>query len=104
MRRENRFLKATTVFDLCTSGGYTVASGSYADTELVYRKNGGAWTQINPIASRSLDNDGFFNVAYKVAISGLASGDTLEFGVRHKAPNAATSINFVDLQVAALNL
>ncbi len=99
----NRFGKSSMVFLASTSGGYFVATSSYSDTEMVYRINGGSWTQINSIACRALDSDGGFAISGQVAISGLVGTDQIDFGVRHKAPNTTTSIIYVDMTVTAFN-
>lgn len=100
----NKFMKATTVFTCSCNGGYSVATASFADTELVYRVNGGSWVQINPFAKRSTDGNGDLVLTFDVEISGLAGSDVVEFGVRSKSPNNATTRNVVELSVTAFNL
>lgn len=98
----NRFGKATTQFDCNVNGGATVVSG-YCDLEMVYRINGGTFVQINPFAVRATSANGSLNVSGGVSLSGLTGGDLVEFGVRGKADNNATSLNVANLTVKSFN-
>lgn len=101
--REDRFGKATQAFICVANGAYTIATGSYAETEIVYRVDGGAWQQVNPFVVNTPYGNGNLAVSGVATIAGLTGASVVEFGVRCKSPNNATSVDVVNLTVTALN-
>jgi hypothetical protein len=88
---------------MCNAGG-TVALGSYLDLEIVYNLNGGATIQVTPFASRALDNNGSLNLSGGLNLTGLTSTDQVNFGIRAKSDDNATSLNVVSLVTLAINV
>jgi len=98
------FGNATGNFFISVSGGYTVATGGYADTNIVYRKNGGAWTNVNLVAARGLDDNGQFNIAIGLQVPFLIGTDQIDFAIRAAADNNATQFNAVQMTALSFNL
>jgi hypothetical protein len=88
---------------MCNAGG-TVALGSYLDLEIVYNLNGGATIQVTPFASRALDDNGSLNLSGGLNLTGLTSTDQVNFGIRAKSDDNATSLNVVSLVTLAINV
>lgn len=97
------FGKAIQNFFVTINGGYFVASGSYADTDLLYRINGGAWVQFNANANRNLDSNGFFNMGIGVQIPGLVGTEKIDFAIRATAPDVTTTLEGVQMTALAFN-
>jgi hypothetical protein len=97
------FGKAASNFIIAVNGGYTVASG-YADTDIMYRKNGGAWVQVDRAAVRALDNNGGANMTVGLSLTGLIGTDVLQFAIKASADNNATTYNAMQMSVMCFNL
>ncbi len=97
------FGSATANFFVSISGGYNVASG-YADTNIVYRKNGGAWTLVNQVAARALSSNGQFNIGSGLQLTGLIGTDQIDFAMKAAADDNATQFNFVQMTALSFNL
>lgn len=83
-------------------GGYTVHAADYADTDIVYRINGGAWVQANSVSTRSLDDQGGFQLSVGINLP-LVGTEKVEFAIRSTAGNALTQFNAVQMTVMAFN-
>lgn len=102
---DNRFGKSTMTFDASHNGGCTPASGSgWVDIRIIYRVNGGAKQYVTAFVDRSISGLGSLSSSGGVEIAGLASGDTVEFGVEAKAYAAGDKLNVSNLTVRGFNL
>jgi hypothetical protein len=102
----NKFGNATQSFIVICNGGGTPSGGSpsFIDLTLQYNINGGAWTQINPIAARCVVGNGqTLNVCGAVTISGLVGTETINFGVKAVGGNGTDQFNAAQVTVIAIN-
>jgi hypothetical protein len=98
-----RFGKSAMNFIAIYNGGGTVAAGSFLDLEIVYNINGGATIQVTGFAVRATDDNGSLNCAGGLKLTGLLGTDIVNFGVRAKSDDAATSLNAILLVTMAIN-
>jgi len=102
---DNRFGKSTMSFDASHNGGCTPASGSgWVDIRIIYRINGGSKQYVTAFVDRSISGVGSLNSAGGVEISGLGSGDVVEFGVEATAYATGDKLNVTNLTVRGFNL
>lgn len=100
----DRFGKADMKFICLEQGGCspTVPNG-FIDLGIVYRVNGGTAFPVTAQASRAVAGNGTLNAAGGISLTGLASTDTVEFGVRVSAAGGGDQLNVANLTVLALN-
>jgi hypothetical protein len=102
--REDVFGKSDVHVFISTTGGYDVAIGSAADTDILYKINSGSYEQVNQVSARSTDNNGQFNLSVGTKITGLDGSDVLTFAIKAKSANATTQFNAVQMTVQCFNL
>ena len=100
---QSRFGKADMNFVLFENGGCTPAPLAWVDLEIICRINGGAMFQVTGYAQRAIPGNGSLNIVGGLNITGLTSTDEVEFGVRAKSPDDASTLNVANLTVVALN-
>ena len=100
----SRFGKPSMTF-LCTANyAYTLAGANQATTNIVYRINGGGWSNVNPWAVATVGPKSGDSISYSIQIPYTFVGtEYIEFGTKHADSNSGDTINVTNLTVSAFN-